>query len=214
MNNKVTILDYGFGNVFSLANALKFLNVNVDISNDPSHLIKSDRIIITGVCAFNACIDKMNEKGLDEFLIKYAELGRPILGICIGMQILFDSSNEFSECKGLSLIKGNIKEIPNKTKEGKNLKVPHMGWSELLPANSMDNWNDGIMKSIKPSMSAYFAHSYSAQNMNSKNIVAETSYGGNKLSAVVQNDNIFGCQFHPEKSHNLGLKILENYLNI
>ena len=214
MNNKVTILDYGFGNVFSLANALKFLNVNVDISNDPNHLIKSDRIIITGVCAFNACIDKMKEKRLDEFLIKYAELGRPILGICFGMQILFDSSNEFSECKGLSLIKGNIKEIPNKTKEGKNLKVPHMGWSELLPANSMDNWNDGIMKSIKPSMSAYFAHSYSAQNMNVENIVAETSYGGNKLNAVVQNDNIFGCQFHPEKSHNLGLKILENYLNI
>ena len=214
MNNKVTILDYGFGNVFSLANALKFLNVNAYISNDPNHLIKSDRIIITGVCAFNACIDKMKEKRLDEFLIKYAELGRPILGICIGMQILFDSSNEFSECKGLSLIKGNIKEIPNKTKEGKNLKVPHMGWSELLPANSMDNWNDGIMKSIKPSMSAYFAHSYSAQNMNVENIVAETSYGGNKLNAVVQNDNIFGCQFHPEKSHNLGLKILENYLNI
>ena len=148
MNNKVTILDYGFGNVFSLANALKFLNVNVDISNDPNHLIKSDRIIITGVCAFNACIDKMKEKGLDEFLIKYAELGRPILGICIGMQILFDSSNEFSECKGLSLIKGEIKEIPNKTNEGKNLKVPHMGWSELLPANSMDDWNDSIMKSI------------------------------------------------------------------
>ena len=214
MSNNVTILDYGFGNVFSLANALKFLNLNVDISSDPNHLIKSDRIIITGVCAFKACIDKMKEKGLDEFLIRYAELGRPILGICIGMQILFDSSNEFSECKGLSLIKGDIKEIPEKTKEGKNLKIPHMGWSELLPVNNTDYWDDGIMKSIRPSMSAYFAHSYSAQNMNAKNVVAETFYGGNKLNAVVRNDNIFGCQFHPEKSHNLGLKILKNFLYI
>ena len=214
INKKVTILDYGFGNVFSLINALKYLKTEVEISNDPKQLLNSDRIIITGVCAFSACINNMKEKGLDDMLKQFAKSDKPILGICIGMQILFERSTEFGLNEGLSLIPGEIRRIPDKDLNGNNLKVPHMGWSEIIQLDDSLERNNGIMGSIKPNRSAYFAHSFSAQNMKKENIVAVADYGGNNLNAIVQRDYIFGTQFHPEKSHNFGLKILENFLNI
>ena len=122
--------------------------------------------------------------------------------------------SEFGLTNGLSLIKGEIKKIPSKDIHGNSLKVPHMGWSELLaPGNSL-KWNSRILKSVDPNCSAYFAHSFSAQKMDEKNIIAVSDYGGNKLNVIVQKDNIFGAQFHPEKSHKTGLKILQNFMNI
>ncbi len=199
----VAILDYGVGNLFSLQSSFGAIGVDVVVTGDEAVLRKADRIILPGVGAFEDAAAKLRATGLDKVLIDEAKSGKPIMGICLGMQMLFDKSFEYGEHKGLGLIKGEIRPIADVISS--NLKIPHIGWNAL---NFGENKHP-IFKYLKEGDFAYFVHSYSGANCD-ESIIATTEYGA-KLTAAVAKDNVCGCQFHPEKSGEVGLNILRAF---
>ncbi len=199
----VAILDYGVGNLFSLQSSFKAIGVEVCVTNDTDTLKNADRIILPGVGAFEDAAAKLRETGLGEVLINEAKSGKPIMGICLGMQLLFDKSFEYGEHKGLGLIKGEIRPISDVIP--KALKVPHIGWNALKFGGS----KHPLFKYIKEGDFAYFVHSYYGANCEDA-VIATTEYGA-ELTAAVAHKNVCGCQFHPEKSGDVGLKILKAF---
>lgn len=196
------IIDYGVGNLFSLVSSFAMIGEQVVISSDPSMLKKADRIVLPGVGAFCDAADKLRTSGmLDEFLTE-TEKGKPILGICLGMQLLFTKSFEYGEYDGLNLIRGNVVPISDKVK---NLKIPHMGWNALHFGDS----KHPLFKYVNEGEHVYFVHSYCADDCG-QSIIATSEYGC-RITAAVAKDNIMGCQFHPEKSGKTGLAILRAF---
>lgn len=198
----IAIADYGVGNLFSLKSSFAAIGADAVVTSDRAEIEKADRIILPGVGAFGDASKKLFESGLGDVLINEAQKGKPIMGICLGMQLLFDKSYEYGEYKGLGLIHGNIKPISDVIPN--NLKIPHIGWNELSfkkesPINKYINDGDFV----------YFVHSFYAADCD-EYIVATAEYGA-PLTATVQNKNVFGCQFHPEKSGETGLKILRAF---
>ncbi len=198
----IAIADYGVGNLFSLKSSFSAIGADAVVTNDISEIEKADRIILPGVGAFGDASKKLFESGLGDALINEAKKGKPIMGICLGMQLLFDKSYEYGEYKGLGLIHGNIRPIADVIP--KNLKIPHIGWNSLSfkkesPVNKYINDGDFV----------YFVHSFYAADCD-EYTVATAEYGA-PLTATVQNKNVFGCQFHPEKSGETGLKILRAF---
>lgn len=201
----IAIVNYGVGNLFSLESSFNAIGQNVLITSDSHDLETAERIILPGVGAFGDAAEKLFSSGLAQPLIAQAKKGKPILGICLGMQLLFTKSYEFGEFNGLNLIQGAVKPISNVITH--NLKIPQMGW------NSLDFVNPSPIYSRTPNESyVYFVHSYSAF-CDEKFITATTNYGA-ALTASVQNGNIFGVQFHPEKSGSLGLDILRSFCEV
>ncbi len=199
----VAILDYGVGNLFSLQSSFAAINKDVVVTGDKEILQKAKRIILPGVGAFEDASAKLRASGLDKVLLKEAALGKPIMGICLGMQLLFDKSFEYGEHKGLGLIKGEIRPIADVIPIG--LKVPHIGWNAL----SFNNAKHPIFKYLKEGDFAYFVHSYYGADCD-ESVIATTEYGAT-LTAAVARDNVCGCQFHPEKSGDVGLNILRAF---
>lgn len=199
----IVICDYGVGNLYSLASSFKAIGKEVVISGEKSVLEKADKIILPGVGAFSDAIGKLREKGLDNVIIERANLGVPILGICLGMQLLFDKSFEYGKHLGLGLIKGEIRPIKDVIPS--DLKVPHIGWNAL----NFTKEKSPIFKYLNEGDFVYFVHSYYGANCDSS-VIATTEYGA-KLTAAVSNKNVYGCQFHPEKSGEVGLKILKAF---
>jgi len=200
----IAIIDYGVGNLFSIACSLKAIGQEVIVTGNAEEIRKADKLILPGVGAFPDAIKKLKADGLDKVVIEEAKKGKPLLGICLGMQMLFEKSYEFGESNGLSLIKGNVKEI--KPLIG-DLKVPHIGW------NSLSFTKDSkLFKYIKEGDYVYFVHSFSAQDCE-KSVTSTTDYGA-VLTATVENGNVYGAQFHPEKSGEVGLKILKAFTEI
>lgn len=198
----IAIADYGVGNLFSLKSSFAAIGASAVVTSDRAEIEKADRIILPGVGAFGDASKKLFESGLGDVLINEAQKGKPIMGICLGMQLLFDKSYEYGEYKGLGLIHGNIKPISDVIPN--NLKIPHIGWNELSfkkesPINKYINDGDFV----------YFVHSFYAADCD-EYIVATAEYGA-PLTATVQNKNVFGCQFHPEKSGETGLNILRAF---
>lgn len=198
----IAIADYGVGNLFSLKSSFAAIGAKATVTSDRAEIEKADRIILPGVGAFGDASKKLFESGLGDVLINEAQKGKPIMGICLGMQLLFDKSYEYGEYKGLGLIHGNIKPISDVIPN--NLKIPHIGWNELSfkkesPINKYINDGDFV----------YFVHSFYAADCD-EYTVATAEYGA-PLTATVQNKNVFGCQFHPEKSGETGLKILRAF---
>lgn len=198
----IAIADYGVGNLFSLKSSFAAIGADAVVTSDRAEIEKADRIILPGVGAFGDASKKLSESGLGDVLINEAQKGKPIMGICLGMQLLFDKSFEYGEYKGLGLIHGNIKPISDVIPN--NLKIPHIGWNELSfkkesPINKYINDGDFV----------YFVHSFYAADCD-EYTVATAEYGA-PLTATVQNKNVFGCQFHPEKSGETGLKILRAF---
>lgn len=198
----IAIADYGVGNLFSLKSSFAAIGADAVVTSDRAEIEKADRIILPGVGAFGDASKKLSESGLGDVLINEAQKGKPIMGICLGMQLLFDKSYEYGEYKGLGLIHGNIKPISDVIPN--NLKIPHIGWNELSfkkesPINKYINDGDFV----------YFVHSFYAADCD-EYIVATAEYGV-PLTATVQNKNVFGCQFHPEKSGETGLGILRAF---
>ncbi len=190
------IIDYGAGNLFSVKNALDYLGIENTVSDKADDLIKADRIILPGVGAFPDAMKKLHETGLVEVIKEQAQK-KPLLGICLGMQMLFEKSYEFSETEGLGLIKGTVELM----KPENDLLIPHIGWNALNknePCKLLDNVNEGDY--------VYFVHSFAAVT-DSKNVAAYCDYGM-KVPALVASGNAYGCQFHPEKSGKTGLEIL------
>lgn len=198
------MIDYDAGNIKSVEKALNLLGQEVVITRDPDILLKADKVILPGVGAFGDAMEKIRSYGLFDIIHKIVEKGTPFLGICLGLQLLFDESEESPGVKGLGLLKGKIVKIP----EGEYEKIPHMGW------NSLELMGDGkLFKGIDNGAYVYFVHSYYLKAEDEDIVKATTDYN-TRIHASVEKDNIFACQFHPEKSSAVGLHILENFVKL
>lgn len=198
----IAIVDYGVGNLFSLKSSFSSLGIDVVATSDQETIARSDKIVLPGVGAFADAAARLKECGMAELLLDMCRAGKPLLGICLGMQLLFDKSYEYGEHKGLGLIKGEIRPISEIIPA--DLKIPHIGWNELMIVKQ-----NPIFKHISNGDYVYFVHSYHAIHCESS-IIAKTEYGA-PLTAAVAEKNVFGCQFHPEKSGEVGLKILKAF---
>lgn len=199
----LAIIDYGVGNLFSLQSAVNYLNVDAKLTKDISEIKNASHIILPGVGAFKDAAQKLFNSGLVPVIKEAAQNGTPILGICLGMQLLFDESHEYGVHKGLGLIEGTVLPL-DKSIENQNLKIPHMGW------NALDiQQNDDIFKYINPQDYVYFVHSFYAKA--SQNYILATSEYGFNVTAVVKNKNVYGMQFHPEKSGETGIALLKAF---
>ena len=198
----IAIIDYGAGNIFSVKNALDYLGLESRLTSDKADLEAADALILPGVGAFPWAVKKLTESGLVDTIKQQAAV-KPFMGICLGMQLLFDKSYEFEECEGLGLIKGYVDKIPEA-----GLVIPHMGWNKLEYANKCP-----LFEGLGDNEYVYFVHSYKAFCEDSE-LCAYVEYGG-KVPAVVSDGKfVYGCQFHPEKSGKTGLKILENFAGL
>lgn len=207
---KIVIIDYGFGNLFSLANALKSVGIEPIITDNSSVIKSADGLILPGVGAFGDGMKGLSRKGLIRPILEYAQSGKNILGICLGMQFLFDYSEEFGRHKGLGLIKGAVKRIPE-PKNNENYKIPNIGWSGLERPEHFKNWKNTVLSSSEEGAEMYFVHSYVAFPKNKKDILASINYASHMLTAAVKKNNITGVQFHPEKSGMEGLNLLKQW---
>ena len=199
----IAIIDYGVGNLFSLKSSFAFLGKEVTVTSDPAVLAEADRLILPGVGAFEDAARKLRESGLDRVVLTEAAKGKPLLGICLGMQMLFEKSYEYGEHKGLGLIKGSVKPI--RPVIGENLKVPHIGWNAL----SFGKEKNTLFSYINEGDFVYFVHSYAGADCE-ESVIATTEYGAT-LTAAVASGNVYGTQFHPEKSGPVGLAILRAF---
>ncbi len=205
MNKKVTIIDYGLGNLFSVARAFESLGANVCITSNASEIAQAGHLILPGVGAFSKGMQELESRGFIEVIRKYAVSGKPLMGICLGMQMLFETGEENGEHNGLGIIKGRVTKIPAE----KNAKIPHIGWAKIIK-----NGNPKILEGIGEEHSFYFVHSYRGICENPSDLAAFAIYGENKITASVEKGNVFGCQFHPEKSAESGLQICRNFLEL
>lgn len=201
----IAIIDYGVGNLFSLTSSFKKIGAEVVVTNDIEIIKIADKLVLPGVGAFGDAAEKLKKSGLDKVIIEEANKGKQLLGICLGMQLLFDKSLEYGEHKGLGLISGEV--IPMENNIPKSLKIPHIGWNALKFHNPSP-----LFKYINEGDYVYFVHSFYAENCDSS-LIASSEYG-RQITAAVQKDNIFGCQFHPEKSGNVGLNILKAFCEL
>jgi glutamine amidotransferase len=214
MTAGVVVLDYGVGNLFSVRRALEQCGAEVRISGDPAEIMTSPRLVLPGVGAFSDGMKGLKERGLDRVVRDYAGSGRPLLGICLGMQMLATVSEEFGMHEGLDIVPGRVVAIANEGIDGKPHKIPHIGWAELeVPAPDRD-WRGSILKSVKPGEAVYMVHSYTVIPENAAQRLADCHYDGVLISAAVRAGNVYGCQFHPEKSAGVGLRILSAFLEL
>jgi imidazole glycerol-phosphate synthase subunit HisH len=201
----IGIVDYGMGNLFSVSKALERLNVPYFISDVQEELLSADGLILPGVGAFKDAMSLLETTHLKETILTFAESGKPLLGICLGMQLLFEESKENGTTKGLALLPGEVLRIPKEDREGNAYKVPHMGWN-LLRYQKNSTLLEGLTEGY-----VYFVHSYYVHEGAKDVIVASADYAGVEIPAVVSRGNIFAMQFHPEKSGELGMHLLENF---
>lgn len=201
----IAIVDYGVGNIFSLSSSLRAIHEEVELVSDPARLREADRIILPGVGAFADAARKLKESGLEEVLLEKCRQGTPLLGICLGMQLLFEESHEYGVTPGLGLVKGKVVSMVPVVPE--NYKVPHIGWNELhFPK---DKEKSSLFRYVEEGSHVYFVHSFYGTECEASTI-ATTEYGA-ELTAAVQHGNVFGVQFHPEKSSVVGQKILKAF---
>ena len=198
----IAIVDYGVGNLFSLRCSLQSLGLDTVVTSDPKVIRNAERMILPGVGAFGDAVDKLRATGLDQTVLEEAARGKPLLGICLGMQLLFEKGYEFGEHDGLGLLHGSV--VPMQGTIPPELKIPQMGWNALIRKRSHP-----LLKDVKEGDCVYFVHSFYAAGCDDS-LVATTEYG-KELTALVAKDNVMGCQFHPEKSGNVGLKILRAF---
>ena len=201
----LAIIDYGVGNLFSLVSSLKSIGVDAVITRDPKVIENADRLILPGVGAFGDASEKLRLSGLTEIIKNAVEKGTPLMGICLGMQLLFEKSYEYGEHQGLGLLKGNV--IGMEGTIPKELKIPHIGWNSLKFTSTSP-----IFKYINEGDCVYFVHSFYAVDCEDS-LIATAEYGRD-LTAAAQKGNVYGCQFHPEKSGSVGLKILKAFSEV
>ena len=199
----IVIIDYGVGNLYSLTQSFKAIGAEVIVSGEEAVIRNADKIVLPGVGAFEDAVNKLRATGLDKVIIEEAQKGKPLLGICLGMQLLFDKSYEYGEHKGLSLIKGEIEPISKVIP--KEYKIPHIGWNALHFGGN----KHPLFKYLNEGDHAYFVHSYYGAKC-AESVIATAEYGP-ELTAAVASGNVYGCQFHPEKSGEVGLKILRAF---
>ena len=197
----VVIIDYGMGNLKSVYNALKKLECECKISSDIEEIRKADKLILPGVGAFKDCMDNLNKAGLPDVIREEVAKGKPLLGICLGMQVLFQKGFEGEECEGLGLLQGEVRLM-----EDPDVKIPHIGWNNLEKDR-----DDDLLNGLNDKPFVYYVHSYRATGYRDEDLVGFSTYGSLKIPGLVRRKNVIGAQFHPEKSGEIGLQILKNF---
>ncbi|HAX50605.1 imidazole glycerol phosphate synthase subunit HisH [Muricomes intestini] len=200
----IAVIDYGAGNIKSVEKALLFLGQNVVITRDEEQILKADKVILPGVGAFGDAMENLNKYRLDRVIRQVSEKGIPFLGICLGLQLLFERSDEAPGVPGLGLLEGEILRIPG----GEGIKIPHMGWNSLQLEN-----NGRLFRGIPRQSYVYFVHSYYLKAKDEAIVKATTEYNV-RIHASVEKNNVFACQFHPEKSSDVGIQILKNFVEL
>jgi imidazole glycerol-phosphate synthase subunit HisH len=209
----VSIVDYGIGNLLSVSRAVKNVGCKPRIVTSSDEILNSEILILPGVGAFFHGMEGLDQQGLIDPIKEYAQSGRPFLGICLGMQMMMESSREFGSHTGLGLIPGTTEAIPTLTRDGHPHKVPHIGWNGLHPAQGAD-WEGSILSDTKDGSAVYFVHSFAVQPAVPSHRLADVDYNGQKISAAIKFGNLYGCQFHPEKSASVGLNILRGFVSL
>ena len=208
---EVIVIDYGMGNLLSVQRGLEKCGAKVILTANPAKILAANRVVLPGVGAFANAMQALKHLGLVEVIQELAQKKTPLLGICLGMQLLLEASEEFGEAAGLGLIPGRVIPVPNRTISGEMQKIPHIGWSAIHPS-TLTGWNQTILQDNSPSEAVYFVHSYMAAPANPAHRIADCLYGEHKIAATIGREQITGCQFHPEKSGKAGLKMLHNFI--
>ena len=212
MSKPVTLLDYGIGNILNTVRALERCGAAVKvIQKAEAGDADADRLILPGVGAFGDGMQELRVRGFDDLICRFAATGRPFLGICVGMQVMFEAGEEMGEHSGLGLIAGRVLAIPPTGTNGQPHPVPHIGWRPLLPER---DWQDSILTDTAPGERAYFVHSFSARPVDEVVRLADVDYDGHRICAAVSQGNLHGCQFHPERSADAGLRMLSRFLSL
>lgn len=215
MNRRVTLIDYGMANLLNVARAFEHCGAEVHITEDPGAVPGSERVVVPGVGAFKDCMDEFTTRGFGDVVSNFVDTGRPILGICIGMQILFDVSEEFGQHRGLGLLPGRVTAVPGTTVSGKAHRVPHIGWDQLIYPETGRRWGGTLLAPHDGGCPAvYFVHSFAANPTDPSDRLADCDYGGHRICAAVQRRNLMATQFHPERSGETGLAVIRRFLEI
>jgi glutamine amidotransferase len=206
---KVVLIDYGVGNLLSVQRGLEHCGAEVVLTADPGLVVKAERVVLPGVGAFGNAMQALNERNLVGPLQQIARQGTPLLGICLGMQLLLDESEEFGLTRGLGIVPGRVLAIPKHTTVNVSQKIPHIGWNALV--STQNHWQDTLLADTREGDATYFVHSYMAVPDDTSHRLADCVYGGHRIPAVIAKDRTTGCQFHPEKSGEVGLTILRRF---
>lgn len=210
---KVAVIDYSMGNLQSVSRALEHCGAQVEITSEPKAILEADRVVLPGVGAFVAGMAALKARGLDAVIREVADSETPLLGICLGMQMLMEESEEFGFTQGLGLIPGRVVEIPATTASGETIKRPHIGWNELVFPNQQKSWDGSLLRKTPAGTAMYFVHSFMADPTFPEDRLADCLYGGVPIVAAIHHDQVTGCQFHPEKSGESGLEVLRVFLS-
>jgi glutamine amidotransferase len=211
----ITLVDYGMANLLNVARAFEHCGAAVRVVETPGEIVDAGRLVVPGVGAFSDCLDELRRRGFDDALRRYVDTGQPMLGICVGMQALFQVSEEFGEHLGLGLLPGRVCAVPRQTIDGARQRVPHIGWSHLVEPETGRGWAGTLLEPFSGQRPAvYFVHSFAAQPADSADRLADCLYGGHRVCAAIQRGNLIATQFHPERSGEIGLKVLRHFLDI
>lgn len=213
-SQQVTIIDYGVGNLLSVKRGFEKCGANVKISSNPKEILSASKIVLPGVGAFPNAMLSLDKLKLISVIMELVDLKKPILAICLGMQLLMEQSDEFKITQGLGIIPGKVTKIPIAVTSEHEYKIPHIGWSQLVQSPGISSWDKTVLKGVAENESVYFVHSYMVEPEDKNARIADVNYGDTRISAVIAQEQITGCQFHPEKSGKLGLKILNNFISI
>ncbi|MDR1366220.1 MAG: imidazole glycerol phosphate synthase subunit HisH [Holosporales bacterium] len=212
MSIKVIVVDYGLGNMLSVCRALEYCGAETSLAVTSKDVASADRLVLPGVGAFAAGIERLANQDLIDALQKFAKSGRPLLGICLGMQLFMSIGEEFGEHNGLDIISGKVKSLPPVNDAGDAVKIPHIGWGAVINAQNDDLWENSVLKGVKPGEFVYFVHSFVVDTNDKHLCIAQCVHDGIRIPAVIKSGNVYGCQFHPEKSGPVGMRIIKNFL--
>lgn len=211
----VTIVDYGMCNLLNVARAFEHCGAQVTVTEDPKDVATASRLVVPGVGAFSDSMKEVNARGFGDALKAFSQSAKPMFGICVGMQILFDASEEFGEHDGLGILPGRVQAVPSLTQEGKPQRVPHIGWNHLVEPEDGRNWGGTLLEpmvDVQPAV--YFVHSFSVIPEVTSDRLADCLYGGHRICAAIQRDNLMASQFHPERSGMAGLALIHQFLHL
>lgn len=206
--NPITIIDYGLSNLLSVQRAFEHFGAAVELARSPDEVFAAKALVLPGVGAFRDGMQGLRKLDLVEAIRQKAAQGTPLLGICLGMQMLFEESEEFGRWEGLGLIPGRVVRIPDTDAEGRAQRVPQVGWNRLLPVGGKQDFDRSLLEGIRRGEEVYFVHSYEAKPTNPADLLAVTVYGGRRICAAARRGSVTGCQFHPEKSGRVGLNVI------
>jgi glutamine amidotransferase len=216
MNNRpVTIVDYGMCNLLNVARAFEHCGAAVTVTEDPADVGKAERLVVPGVGAFRDSMTEIVGRGFADPIREFVASGRPMYGICVGMQVLFDGSEEFGEHDGLAILPGRVRAVPALDTDGRPQRVPHIGWNHLVAPAVGRDWRGTVLEPVVGAEPAvYFVHSFAAVPARDGDRLADALYGGHRLCAAIQRDNLVASQFHPEKSGEVGLALLRRFITL